>query len=134
MRLNHPSEFWSVGAVAFGVQLGAHSTPAGYCEKGAGGKLAAASPAALAFNDSMPGEGHRANTSCSPQIDGNGPKEAELINAPASLNLSAMLATRWRSPGPRSAPRRPPAAEGEKKAARLRRKTKPPYHHMKRPL
>jgi len=62
MRLNHPVGILVVGAVAFGVQLGAAQYGGARIlrKRRRRVKLRRRSPAALAFNDRMPGEGHRA--------------------------------------------------------------------------
>jgi hypothetical protein len=88
MRLKHLVGILAAGAVAFGVEVGAEQ----YGGSDAGKKAPAAKSAAKSGGPhTMTGclaKGTEPNTYMLTQIEGNGPKQAELIEVPATLNLA----------------------------------------------
>jgi hypothetical protein len=123
MRLNCLVGILMAGTVGFAVQVGAGQAPA-------------AKPAAkAAAPHSMTGclaKGTEPNTYMLTQIEGNGPKQAELINVPATVKLDPHIGHKVEITGTRVTAKAAARAEaGTKKATAAEKKEEAGEHHMR---
>jgi hypothetical protein len=133
MSLKHVVGILAVGTLAFGVQLGA-------AQYGDAGKTKAASPAKSAAakaagSHTMTGclaKGTEPNTFMLTQIEGSGPKEVELIGAPATLKLDPHVGHKVAITGTDVSMKAAARMEsGTKKPAKGAQKEQAGEHHMK---
>lgn len=138
MKVSHVVALLIAGSLTLGMQL----TAAQY---GAGGQKAKptsqgkATPQKKAVkaggSHTMTGclmKGTEANTFMLMQIEGAGPKEAELINVPANLNLSAHLGHKVSITGTNVSVREAARTEsGMKKPTKSEQKEEAGQHHMR---
>ena len=123
MRLNYLVGILVAGS-AFGVQLGAAQAPA-------------AKPAAKAAagSHSMTGclaKGTEPNTYMLTQIEGNGPKQAELVNVPATVKLDPHLGHKVEITGTVVKAKAAAQVEaGSKKVPTAQKKEEAGEHHMR---
>ena len=124
MRLNYLVGILVAGSAVFGVHLGAAQAPA-------------AKPAAKAAAGShaMTGclaKGTEPNTYMLTQIEGNGPKQAELVNVPATVKLDPHLGHKVEITGTVVKAKAAAQAEaGTQKVTPAQRKEEAGEHHMR---
>jgi hypothetical protein len=122
----------AVGVHVVSAQYGSDTAKS---SPGKSGAAKSAAPAKAGGAHTMTGclaKGTEPNTYLLTQIEGNGPKQAELINVPANLNLDAHIGHKVAITG--SAVNAKAAARmerGEKKTAAAERKEEAGEHHMK---
>jgi hypothetical protein len=135
MPLKHGVGILAVGALAFGVQVGAaqYGDPQKTNTKPAAPAKAASAKAGGAH--AMTGclsKGTEPNTYMLTQIEGTGPKEVELIQAPASLKLDAHVGHKVTITGTTVSARAAAKAEsGTKKPTQAQQKEEAGEHHVK---
>ena len=124
MRLNYLVGILVAGSAVFGVQLGAAQAPA-------------AKPAAkaVAGSHAMTGclaKGTEPNTYMLTQIEGNGPKQAELVNVPATVKLDPHLGHKVEITGTVVKAKAAAQVEaGSKKVPTAQKKEEAGEHHMR---
>jgi hypothetical protein len=135
MRLRHVVAILVAGAFAFSVHLGAN-------QYGGGSSQPKAKPAAAAKEKTAKAGGVHTMTGCLAKgsepntymlnsIEGGGPKQAELINAPASLKLDAHVGHKVAITGTTVSTRAAARMEaGAKKPTAAQQKEEAGEHHM----
>jgi hypothetical protein len=133
MSLKHVVGILAVGALTFGVQLGAAQYGDSQKTKPASpSKPAAAKPGGSHTMTGCLAKGTEPNTFMLTQIEGGGPKEAELIGAPASLKLEAHVGHKVAITGANVSTKAAAQMEsGTKKPAKTEPKKEAAEHHMK---
>ena len=134
MSLKHVVGILAVGTLAFGVQLGASQ----YGDAGKTKPASAAKPAsakAAGGSHTMTGclaKGTEPNTFMLTQVEGGGPKEVELIGAPATLKLDPHVGHKVAITGTDVSTKAAARMEsGTKKPAKGEMKEQAGEHHMK---
>jgi hypothetical protein len=129
MRLNHLVGILVVGGLAFGTQLGAAQYES---KKAPAAKRAAAKSGGTHSMTGCLAKGTEPNTWMLTNIEGNGPKQAELIEVPANLNLNAHVGHKVEITGTTIRAKAAARAEaGAKKPTAAEAKQEPGEHHMK---
>src|SRR4030095_8486728 len=135
MPLKHVVGMLAVGALTFGVQLGAAQYGDASKTTTKPAAPAKAAPAKAGGSHALTGclaKGTEPNTYMLTQIEGSGPKEAELINVPASLKLDAHVGHKVTIPGTTGTTRAAARSEaGAKKPAQSVQKEEAGEHHVK---
>jgi hypothetical protein len=129
MKLNHLVGILVVGALAIGVQPGS-------AQYGGGSEKAKPAPAAKSgATHSMTGclaKGTEPNTYMLTNIEGKGPKAAELIEVPATLNLAPHVGHKVEITGTAVSAKAAARTEtGGKKAEKGEKKAEGAEHHMR---
>ena len=133
MKLHHAVGLLVVGGLALGVQVGA----AQYGGSSTAKKAPAAKPAAAKAGGahSMTGclaKGTDPNTYMLTHIEGNGPKDAELVEVPATLNLAPHVGHKVTITGTNVSVKAAARVEtGSKTAAKGEKKEEAGEHHIK---
>ena len=133
MSLKHVVGILAVGTLAFGAQLGAAQYgDAGKTKPASPSKPAAASAGGSHMMTGCLAKGTEPNTFMLTQIEGSGPKEVELIGAPATLKLDAHVGHKVAITGTNVNTRAAARMEsGTKKPAKAEQKEQAGEHHMK---
>lgn len=133
MKLNHVVGILVVGALGFSVQLA--DAQYGSDQKTKTTTTAKATTAKAGGTHSMTGclaKGTEPNTYMLTQIEGKGPKEAELIEVPATLNLAPHVGHKVEITGVNVSTKAAARAEtNAKKPAKGATKQEAGEHHMK---
>lgn len=136
MRLRHVVAILVAGAFAFSVHLGASQYGGGATKSkpAAAAKEAKEKPAKAGGVHTMTGclaKGTDPNTYMLNSIEGNGPKQAELVNVPASLKLDAHVGHKVAITGTGVSAKAAAHTEaGGKKPTAAERKSEASEHHM----
>jgi len=135
MALKHVVGILAAGTMAFGVQVGAAQYGDSQKTTNKPAAPAKAAPAKAGGANAMTGclsKGTEPNTYMLTQIEGSGPKEVELINAPASLKLDAHVGHKVTITGTTVSARAAARSEsGTKKPSRGEQKEEAGEHHVK---
>lgn len=134
MSLKHAVGILAIGALAFGAHLGAaqYGGDKPKTKDAAPVKPAAAKGGGAHTMTGCLGKGTEANTFMLTNVEGSGPKEVELINIPASVNLAPHVGHKVAITGTTVSTRAAARAEtGTKKPAQAVQKEEAGEHHMK---
>jgi hypothetical protein len=133
MSLKHVVGILAVGALAFGAQLGAAQYgDAGKTKSTSAAKSAAAKAGGSHTMTGCLAKGTEPNTFLLTQIEGGGPKEVELIGAPATLKLDPHVGHKVAITGIDVSTKAATRMEsGTKKPAKAEQKEQAGEHHMK---
>lgn len=131
MRLNHLVGILVVGGLAFGAQLSAAQYGSEAAKKVPAKRAAATSGGAHSMTGCL-AKGTEPNTWMLTNIEGKGPRQAELMEVPANLNLDAHVGHKVEITGTTVGAKAAARAEtGAKKPTAAAAKQEAGEHHMK---
>ena len=132
MKLSHLVGMLVVGGLAIGVQVGAAQYGGSDTAKKPAAKPAAAKAGGAHSMTGCLAKGTEPNTWMLTNIEGKGPKEAELVEVPATLNLAPHVGHKVTITGTAVSAKAAARTEtGAKKPAKGEMKEESGEHHMK---